>query len=127
MLTMWRNGLLKSRRKVLQPMAAAVGLWLAASSSSYAALPAVAPPPGAAQAGTDWLLWVRSGLDEVSTILGLAVAAVGMIMVVWKCFKAYQEVGQGRGDWGDVASAATGGALVMMIGAGVLTVAAAVF
>lgn len=128
MLTMCKTGLVNSRRMFHRQIAVVASLLFAASNASYASLPTVAPPPNVQATSTNWLDWVRNGFDEALTIIGLAVATIGMIMVVWKCLKAYQEVGQGgRGDWGDVATAATGGALVMMLGAGVLTIAAAVF
>lgn len=128
MSTMFKNGSTNSRRRIHQHLTVVAGLLFASSGSSFAALPTVAPPPGLqSSSSTDWLLWTRLSFDEGLTIIGLAVATIGMIMVVWKCLKAYSEVGQGRGDWGDVVTAATGGAVVMMMGAAVLTIAAAIF
>lgn len=92
-----------------------------------AALPAVAPPPAVAAGSTDWLAWIKASAKEGTIVLGLLMGAAGLVMVVSKVISQYNEVGNGRATWGDVAASATGGAIVMMLATAVLTLAIAVF
>lgn len=92
-----------------------------------AALPAVAPPPTVAAGSTDWLAWIKASAKEGTIVLGLLMGAAGLVMVVSKVISQYNEVGNGRATWGDVAASATGGAIVMMLATAVLTLAIAVF
>lgn len=100
----------------------------AAMPEAYAALPAVAPPDtSVTAASTDWLAWVRASAKQGTIVLGLLMGAAGLIMMVSKVMTQYNEVGNGRATWGDVAASATGGAVIMMLGAAVLAAAIAVF
>lgn len=94
---------------------------------AQAALPTAANPAGVAANTTNWLDWVQGGAKQATILVGLLIGAVGLIMVVWKVVSQYQEVGNGRATWGDVATSATGGAVVMMLATAVLTFAIAVF
>ena len=94
---------------------------------AQAALPVVAPPPGGVATSTDWLSWVKLYFKEGVIVVGLLIGAVGLVMVVSKVISQYHEVGSGRVTWGDVATSATVGAIIMGLSAAVLTTAIAVF
>jgi integrating conjugative element membrane protein (TIGR03745 family) len=94
---------------------------------AHAALPAAASPTGVAAGTTNWLDWVQGAAKQGVILIGLLIGAVGLIMVVSKVISQYHEVGNGRATWGDVATSATGGAIVMMLATVVLTLAIAVF
>lgn len=98
-----------------------------ATPDAHAVLPGVAPPTGVAATSTDWLVWFRAYFQQGTIIAALLLGAVGLIMVVSKVISQYSEVGNGRATWGDVATSAVGGAIVMGISAAVLTLAITVF
>ena len=106
---------------------AAAALLMMACSRVYAELPTPTAPGAASASDGDWLNYIQEGFKNGVQIIGYLVAAGGLVMVVWKCIQAYQEVGAGRAGWGDVATAATGGAFIMMLGVAVITIAVAVF
>jgi len=109
-------------------MLATTGALMAlAVPDAMAGLPAVVQQGGIAAGSTDWLLWVTNFFDSGTKLFGLLVASVGLIMVVAKVYGMYGEVGKGKATWGDVATSAVGGAAIMMLGAAVLGISAAVF
>lgn len=118
-----------NKRNTVLGWAAAMSVFaLVGMPEAYAALPAVAPPDASVTAtSTDWLAWVRGSAKQGTILLGLLMGAAGLIMMVSKVISQYSEVGNGRATWGDVAASATGGAVIMMLGAAVLTAAIAVF
>ena len=100
---------------------------LLALPEAQAALPAVAPPPGGTAGSTDWLAMIKLYFKEGVIVVGLLIGAVGLVMVVSKVISQYHDVGTGKVTWGDVATSATVGAIIMGLSAAVLTVAIAVF
>ena len=97
-----------------------------ATPDVHAALPAVVAPTGAG-AATDWPTLIMAYAKIGVMILGLLMGAVGLIMVVGKVMSQYHDVGNGRATWGDVATSATAGAVIMGLSAAVLAAATTVF
>lgn len=93
---------------------------------AYAALPAASPPSTAPSSSTNWLDFFKLYVKDAVLVLALIAMAVGLIMVVQKVMSMYGELSSGRVTWGDIGSAAIGGAILLMFGVVLTTASVAI-
>ena len=112
--------------KTVKRVTTAAGLLtLFATQPVWAALPTPVAPSTAPAAG-DWIGLIQGYIKDGGLVLGLAIAIIGFLWIVYRGFAKFNEARQGKAEWAEVGVLGIVGAIVLIFASFLLTEAAGV-